>query len=213
MLQSIPAYFSRDSEESVSGKKRHERKAAAKGGMDKMEALLEKIESYHIFTSLYLGIMFAILSDGVIHDWIMELQERSLFMALCICYFIGMIINRIGSLFVETGLKKANLIIFAPLEQYIEAASGSRAKNKDLSEFSSKIDILSETNNTYRSLVALFFVIFFYKLSGMLLGDLFDAYTDYVVIVAWLLGGILMIFAYRKQTKYIVERIHDILNR
>lgn len=170
-----------------------------------MEAILEKIESYHIFTSLYPGILFAVLSEGMFHEWVMQLQETSMVMALCVCYFIGMLINRVGSLVVEPCLKKTGLVTFAPLEQYIEASK------KD-----SKIEILSESNNTYRSLAALFLILGLHKLILVFGGECLEKFCiehmDWILILVWFLGLLMMVVSYRKQTQYIVKRIKKILN-
>lgn len=121
-------------------------------------------------------------------------------MALCVCYFIGMLINRVGSLVVEPCLKKTELVTFAPLEQYIEASK------KD-----SKIEILSETNNTYRSLAALFLILGLYKLivviGGECLEKLCSELMDWLLILVWFLGLLMMVVSYCKQTQYIVKRI------
>lgn len=68
-------------------------------------------------------------------------------------YFIGMVISRIGSIFVEDTLKKIKIkgkpyLVFADYKQYTTA-----------SEANPFIATLSETNNTYRTTISLLICI------------------------------------------------------
>ena len=70
-----------------------------------------------------------------------------------------------------------------------------------------KIDVLSETNNMYRTLCALFLLL--------LLVFLFDRFAP---LLPWLVDGapyiagvallVMFLFAYRKQTAYVVKRVN-----
>ena len=114
--------------------------------------ILNQITSYDIFNNLFPGVVFSIVIE---HTTRFCINTETVWEKLFICYFIGMIISRIGSIIVcgllkliknndSEGSKEECLIIYAPYEDYIEA-----------SENSSIIKILNETNNTYRTIIAM----------------------------------------------------------
>lgn len=75
------------------------------------------------------------ISDNIISD-------------ILIYYFVGMIISRLGSVVIEPLYKKIRIVSFADYPKYIEA------EKKD-----DQVAILSETNNTYRTMVALCVIV------------------------------------------------------
>ena len=59
-------------------------------------------------------------------------------------YFMGLVISRIGSLMIEPTLKKVGFLKSADYSKFVLA-----------SKTDNKLDVLSETNNMYRTLCAL----------------------------------------------------------
>lgn len=113
------------------------------------EKMIEKVSSYNIFNFILPGAIFANISKELLnknfltHSWIEN---------IIVCYFIGMILSRIGSLVIEPILKKKCKLKYAPYSDYIEA-----------SEDDSKIPMLLETNNMYRTFIATFASLIIYK--------------------------------------------------
>ena len=113
-----------------------------------IKSISEKISSYNIFSNLFPGIIFcSVLTKATRFCFTSESIIEQLF----IWYFTGMIISRIGSVFVESSLKKIKFrkkpyLVFADYKEYITA-----------SEAKPFIATLSETNNTYRTIIALLF--------------------------------------------------------
>lgn len=113
-----------------------------------IKSISEKISSYNIFNNLFPGIIFcSVLTKTTRFCFTSESIIEQLF----IWYFTGMIISRIGSVFVESSLKKIKFrkkpyLVFADYKEYITA-----------SEAKPFIATLSETNNTYRTIIALLF--------------------------------------------------------
>jgi hypothetical protein len=92
-------------------------------------------------------VLFVILlkettSYNLVHD--------DLLLGAFLYYFVGLIINRVGSLVIESLALKYKFVIYKPYSEYIKA-----------SEKDSKLDILSETNNMFRSFAGLFLVLLF----------------------------------------------------
>ena len=160
-----------------------------------MENILDKLSSYSILNNLLQGGIFCYLMDFLFK---INLLKDDAIMNICIFYFIGMIMSRIGSIVIEPLLKKVKFVIFADYKDYIIASE------KDFD-----IKILSETNNLYRSILGLLFVLLIVKLYLILveqcnyLNKIFP--TIFIVFLF-----ILFAFSYRKQTKYIKRRVEKV---
>ena len=163
-----------------------------------MKDLMEKLSSYNLFNNLLPGAVFSFIVKNIRE---VALVSDNVFLAFFMYYFIGVTIGRIGSLIIEPLLKKIRIVKFKPYSEFILAA------DKD-----SKLEILSEANNMYRSFISLIFTISIiegykyiiekFDISEMLNGE----------IIVFLLI-LLYIFSYRKQTNYISERIETRLNK
>tara|TARA_R110000868_G_scaffold122877_2_gene325780 strand:- start:13822 stop:14313 length:492 start_codon:yes stop_codon:yes gene_type:complete len=157
-----------------------------------MSELLAKISSYNIFNYLLPGVLFVAFAK----IWTgFSFVQDNLVIAAFVYYFIGMVISRIGSILVEPILKKFGFLNFAEYADFV------RASAKD-----AKIETLSEANNSYRTLCALFISLLFLKL--------FDVVAQCLPFLSngrtcLLLGSLflLFLFSYRKQTSYITKRI------
>jgi hypothetical protein len=108
---------------------------------------------------------------------------------------LGSIISRIGSLLVEPILKRIKFLKFAPYEDFVKA-----------SKVDAKLEILSEANNMYRTVCALFISI------SVVIGYNFAAcYLPWLNNVGLPLSicslTVLYLFSYRKQTEYITKRV------
>ena len=158
-----------------------------------MDGLLDKISSYNIFNYLLPGSLFAVIADAVT-DY--RLIQEDIVVGLFLYYFIGLVVSRIGSLVVEPVLKAVRFVTFVDYSNFVEASKADP-----------KIDVLSETNNMYRTLCALFLLL--------LMVVLFDRFAP---LLPWLVDGspyiagvallTMFMFAYRKQTAYVVRRVN-----
>ena len=162
-----------------------------------MDGLLDKISSYNIFNYLLPGSLFAVIADAVT-DY--RFIQEDIVVGLFLYYFIGLVVSRIGSLVVEPILKAIGFVTFVDYGKFVEASKADP-----------KIDVLSETNNMYRTLCALFLLL--------VLVVLFDRFAP---SLPWLVDGspyivgvalvVMFLFAYRKQTIYIVGRVNRVLD-
>jgi hypothetical protein len=157
-----------------------------------MKELLDKISSYNIFNYLLPGIIFVVFSKETIgYNFI---QENNLLGAF-LYYFIGMVVSRFGSVIIEPILKWISFVKFRDYKFYILA-----------SKQDTKLELLSEVNNTYRTVSSTFVLLILLKA--------YKSFSEKIIIsntltlfIATVLILVLFLFSYRKQTNYITRRI------
>jgi cellobiose-specific phosphotransferase system component IIC len=157
-----------------------------------MKDILDKIGTYNIFNYLLPGVLFAVL---VSQQTKYNLVQQDVLAGAFVYYFIGSVVSRIGSLVVEPLFKRVRFVSFAPYSDFVSASIADP-----------KIEILSEANNMYRTICALFVCVaitYGYESAAERLPHLNDALP--VVLVVGLL--VLFSFSYKKQTAYINKRI------
>lgn len=159
-----------------------------------MKNLLDKLSSYNIFNYLLPGVLFAFFIEKLTQ---IHLIQDDILVGVFLYYFIGLIISRVGSIIIEPVLKKISFVKFADYKDFITAS------NKD-----SKIDTLSETNNMYRTFISMFLLLLLMRLYSLLI-NLFPAVEEWSLLFLIFLLFIMFLFAYQKQTKYIVKRIKN----
>lgn len=157
-----------------------------------MNEIISKISSYNIFNYLLPGSIFAFVCTKFTEY---QFLSSDLIIDLFLYYFFGLIISRIGSLFLEPLLIKLGFIKYADYKKYLEAEKND-----------SKIELLVEQNNVYRTLTALVLSIFFIHLYSVISG-FFQFFNDFYVAIIFLFA--LLLFAYKKQTSYIKIRIEN----
>jgi len=157
-----------------------------------MKELLNKISSYNLFNYLLPGILFAVLAE---HITAYKIKQSDIIIGLFLYYFCGLVISRIGSLILEPAMKKVSFVTFASYRDFI------RVSTKDPS-----VETLSEVNNMYRTLSALFFVLLVIKPFEIVM-RWFNLNTDIEVYILFVMLFVLFALSYRKQTKYITQRV------
>jgi hypothetical protein len=154
--------------------------------------LIEKLTSYNLFNYLLPGTVFTVLADSFTHY---HFIQSDLFLAFFTYYFAGMVISRLGSLVVEPCLKKFKFVTFAPYKDFVRCSTNDK-----------KLDILSEANNTYRTIATVFIALGILKIAELLLNHFSTPeWLPPLLLCAFLFTLFLM--AYRKQTKYIKSRV------
>ncbi|HFD32977.1 MAG TPA: hypothetical protein ENJ28_09780 [Gammaproteobacteria bacterium] len=157
-----------------------------------MSDFLNKLSSYNIFNYLFPGVLFAAIGNEITSY---SLVQKDIVIGVFIYYFFGLVISRIGSIIIEPLLKWTGVIKFASYKDFISA-----------SQVDEKIELLSEVNNTYRSLVSLFVCLLALKVFEFI-SNYFSIGTTLYLISAILLLIWLFIYSYRKQSNYITQRI------
>lgn len=166
--------------------------------MDVINLLISKLSQYGFLTNIIPGTILCLILKYIVGY---DVIPSAYYQAGLVFYFVGMINGRIGSLIIEPFLKKIKWIVFAPYEDFIAAE-----KQDD------KIVILSQENNTYRAYVSVMFI----SLLGLLYRDavtvcqFIKTNDDWIIL---LVAFIIFLFAYRKQTRYVKERVEKNLSK
>lgn len=165
--------------------------------------IVEKISSYNIVNNLYPGILFVYVLKIMFGT---NLLSNNWFENLIVFYFVGMVLSRIGSIIIEPVMKKIKIIKYAPYQDYVKASG-----------IDPLVDTLSETNNTYRTLLSTFICAFVYKL-GVSINEVclknkvtfLQENKDWILLILLIL---LFVFSYVKQTSYVRKRVESVLKR
>jgi len=157
-----------------------------------MNELLTKLSSYNVFNYLLPGIVFAILAGDIIHY---PIVQKDIVTGAFFYYFVGLVVSRFGSLIIEPLLKWLTFVKFADYKDFVAASQ------KD-----AKLDVLSEVNNTYRTLASLISLLLLLKLY-INIEERFPRLKEWNWTTLAVLMLIIFLFSYRKQTSYITKRI------
>jgi hypothetical protein len=157
-----------------------------------MKDILQKLSTYNIFNYLLPGIVFvALLRQYTSFDLIVD----ELLIGAFLYYFIGMIISRIGSIVIEPILRKSGIVKFSDYPKFVLAS-----KKDD------KIELFSEINNTYRTLISMLLILLLVVIYENIV-FLMDLNDTLISIIGLVFLTILFLLSYRKQTEYINKRI------
>ena len=162
-----------------------------------MKELLEKLTTYNIFNYLFPGVLFVIIAKSIT-DYNL-IQENNLLGAF-LYYFVGMTISRFGSVIIEPILRKFKFLEFRDYKDFVIASK------KD-----EKIELLSEVNITYRTLISMLLLLLILKIYNYC-ALFYQIEITISLITLTFLITILYFFSYRKQTKFVVKRI-DVNNQ
>lgn len=173
-----------------------------------IKSIIEKITSYNLFNNLLPGIVFCHVVERTTQ---IVFKGDSFFENLFIYYFIGMLVGRVSSLFIEPMLMKMKIknkqskvkeayIRFAPYKDYVEA-----------SESNPFIKVLNESCNMYRCFISVFLLVACCKIydayARAWFCKLWSAGNDVKVIVMCLIIASLFVMSYKKQVDYIRDRV------
>lgn len=157
-----------------------------------MNELLNKISSYNLFNYLLPGVIFAVLATEITRY---SLVQRDILTGAFLYYFIGLVVSRFGSLIVEPLLKRLSFVKFADYKDFVAASKQDE-----------KLEVLSEVNNTYRTLCSVFSLLLILKLYVKIEERVaFLKEWDSMILLVLLL--MMFLFSYRKQSTYITKRI------
>ncbi len=159
-----------------------------------MKEIIDKISSYNFFNYLLPGILFVIFSKEITKY---SFIQSDLVIGVFLYYFIGLIISRFGSLVIEPILKWIHFLEFADYKQFVSASK----KNP-------KIEVLSETNNMYRTIASMLILLLLLKIYELVTTKIqwLSIWTPYILIVLLL---IMFLCSHKKQTQYITKRVKD----
>ena len=157
-----------------------------------MKEILSKLSSYNLFNYLLPGIIFVVLASEITRY---SFIQEDVVIGAFLYYFIGLVVSRFGSLVIEPLLKWSSLVQFEDYKDFVAASK------KD-----EKIELLSEVNNTYRTLSSLFVLLLLLRLYEKIEGTC-RVLQDWRGLILMLLLLGMFLLSYRKQTSYISKRI------
>lgn len=162
-----------------------------------MEELLKRLSSYDLLNNLIPGGFLVFILEKLFAAGI---ADQHLLVLAIVTYLLGSVASRVGSLVVEPSLKKFNLLDSKPYADFIEA-----------SKVDSKIEILLQTNNTYRSICGAA-LLALGAVGIEVLSDHYRVETIYLLLVGCL--GLVLLYAgsFRKQTGYLCQRIQHAID-
>ncbi len=163
--------------------------------------IIEKISRYNLFNYLLPGVVFVIFALYIFDFDMDKISNMNLVFTLFFAYFVGMVVSRLGSVIFEPLLKWTKFVKFAEYNHFLEAT-----------KIDKKIDELSEENNVYRTYIALFATLLFLYIVkiAIVYFKFTDTQTEITILI---LLFVLFLFAYRKQTKYIRNRVINNLKK
>lgn len=112
-----------------------------------LKSFSEKVSSYQIFTFLFPGAVFLALLS---HVYSKPVPETNIWEKLFLCYTVGMIISRIGTLLLEE-------LLFCLGKRFLKRIDYKKiilAERKD-----TKVNMLLQVSNTYRTIAAVFLTL------------------------------------------------------
>lgn len=159
-----------------------------------MKDLIDKLSSYNIFNYLFPGVVFSLLTAKLTRY---NLIFDNLFIGTFAYYFIGLVISRIGSVFIEPILKWSGFVKFAEYKDFVK-----------VSKTDTKLEVLSEANNMYRTIISLLVTVFI-LMGSQKIAKHWSFFNENQDILALIFLFFLFGFSYRKQTNYITHRINS----
>lgn len=163
-----------------------------------MGDLVSKLSSYNLFNYLLPGVLFAAIADRLTPY---RFLQDDLIAAFFVYYFIGLVISRIGSIIIEPIFKYFKFVTFVEYDKFVLASNNDK-----------KIDELSEANNMYRTLCTMFIlVILLYAIGSVV--EVYPKLSSLSAITGLVALLILFVFAYRKQTAYVVNRVKTVCEK
>ncbi|MCB0326301.1 MAG: hypothetical protein KDD52_01655 [Bdellovibrionales bacterium] len=160
-----------------------------------MDEVIKKISSYNIFNNLFPGILLGV---GITKWSSFSITSGEVIVDLFLFYFFGLTASRVGSLIIEPLLDAVGFAKRVDYSEYI------KAEKQD-----SKLPVLTEVNNVYRTLCAALIVLLGVKGFDILVIKIeFLNQRKSLLVVVLLI--FLFLWSYRKQTKYIVERVKGV---
>lgn len=154
-----------------------------------MEKVFDKMETYNILNFLFPGIIFASILTFLIEK---NIYNSSLIIATFEYYFTGLVLSRIGSIVVNPIIEKIRVVKKEKYKNFI----CKEEKDK-------KIEILQREANQYRTFVATFVCLLLVEIYNCIFVDISKINTIIYFI------GLIILFtlSYRKQLKFIIERL------
>ena len=160
--------------------------------METITKLLDKISAYQVVNYLIPGSVLCVLLKHVVGY---DIIAFSMMENVIICYFVGLVNSRLGSLILSPILKKCRVVQETPYDDFVRAE-----------KFDAKITELSDINNVFRSFAsAMLLLLISYGIKYIEVIEKFIISNfNWIAILSLL---ILFVFSIRKQAKFVKDRV------
>jgi hypothetical protein len=158
-----------------------------------MDELFKKISSYNIFNYLLPGVLFAFLVTKLTPY---TLVQDDLLTGAFLYYFLGVVVSHAASITIGPILKGTR---FAPQESYKDYLAAAKIDET--------IPVLSQERGTVRSFLMAILMVAVLKLYS----DPMSICSSTEIYAMFLILLVIFLFAYRRQTSYICQRVRNAL--
>lgn len=156
-----------------------------------MEEIINKLSSYNLFNYLFPGAIVSILAKRLnLLEYPDDLVAQLLWF-----YFVGLVVSRIGSVVLEPLMRRCSFVKYEEYTKYLRAC-----------EADSKLEIMVEVANTYRTLAAAFAILpaaICYMWLATKVGISMDWQQRIIVVLMFVIFAV----SFRKQVRFIAKRI------
>ena len=160
-----------------------------------MEKLLEKIDSYNIFTNIIPGFLLLIFNEYYFNISGLNVGEQ-----IIIAYFAGQTLNRLGSILLGKILLKFTKENGENYSKYIKASNGDE-----------KISKLLQERNTFRTICTMLIICLLEIPLSKIITSI-KVSKDIIVIIMLILLIIIYAISFCRYNKYITDRVRNFNN-
>ncbi|GGA14064.1 MULTISPECIES: hypothetical protein [Salipiger] len=157
-----------------------------------MNDIFNKLSSYNILNYLIPGAVFSVIAERLS----LLTPPNEIMEQLVWFYFLGMVISRLGSTIVEPILKCLGFVVYSNYFDYLAACKADE-----------KMEVMVETSNTYRTIATVFIsllALIFLDSTSERIG--FNSALQGEIAIGLL--SILFILSFRKQVKFVANRVN-----
>lgn len=160
--------------------------------MEVVTKLLDKISAYQVVNYIIPGSVLCVLLKHMVGY---DIIAFSMIENVIICYFVGLVNSRLGSLILRPILKKCRLVKDAPYDDFVS-----------VEKYDAKLTMLSDINNVFRSFASVMLVLLIaYGIKHIEIIEKYIITNFNWIAILFLL--ILFVFSIRKQTKFVKDRV------
>jgi hypothetical protein len=160
--------------------------------MEAITKLLDKISAYQVVNYIIPGSVLCVLLKHIVGY---DIIAFSMIENVIICYFVGLVNSRLGSLILRPILKKCRLVEDAPYDDFVS-----------VEKYDAKLTMLSDINNVFRSFASVMLVLLIaYSIKHIEIIEKYIITNFNWIAILFLL--ILFVFSIRKQTKFVKDRV------
>ena len=161
-----------------------------------MEKFLELISRYHFLNFLIPGVLFLFLLDKL---GIYSINLNSIVDLLFGGYFSGMVLSRVGSVFIEPLFQRWKIVEYVPYWNYL------KAEPKDI-----KISTLVSDSNMYRTIVAMLLLTIILYVCHLIPAVNVLLHSQWAILSFLVFLLVVFVCAYNKGVSYIRNRVDKV---